>query len=268
MNRKERRALEKGKVTEKFDPEKKYRLKFDIKVPGGLIRDKAPSQRSGQLDAENEVDLTRGMFVRLLETFGFVNTEQAVIGLFASVVNPFPKRMRGALAYAIIQGTGLMIDTDEVEVCVFCEAEKQMMLSPDQPEIETDTCAICFSGADEPEHDDNTDEWLHDFEEPDPDPLMLDSTQHLPNCDARPLGKDEAPIDRNIAEPQWKEIEATVVLMPVMYEPLNKEPSDDDLVIDGEPVVSEEEVITEKPTPIRPEEPEPESPTPIRPDQE
>ena len=254
MNRKERRKAEKKGIIDKFDPETESRMKFSIELPPGLLRDGGKSSRSGQFTAKNEVDLTRGMFVKLLETFNFINQQQAVVGLFASVVNPFPKNMRGALAYAIINGTGLQIVEDEVEVCVFCEAEKLMTLDMSEdteaPDWVADQCqdvgtdeesGVCGRAVDEVIHTAGKDDWLHDFDEP--NPPMLDITQHAENCDARPLGKDESPLDRNIAAPQWKEITAVIVLTPVMYEPLNPPPTDeeqealdDDTKEDEEPI--------------------------------
>lgn len=243
MNRKQRRQAEKKGVTEKFDPESTFQVKFDFKFPGGLLRDVNPSQRAGMLEAVSEIDITRGVLVRLMETFGFIQHEQAVIGLLASVINPFPKRIRGALAYAIIQGSGMMIDMNEVEVCVFCEAEKQMTLDPEQP-VPEDECAYiaeeigdeagyCGAPANDPWHVENSINWLHNFEEP--DPLMKDGTVHAENCDARPLAEGE---DRNVAEPQWKEVEAVVVLTPVMYEPLekNEEETEEEGAEEGEVV--------------------------------
>ncbi len=216
MNRKQRRKMEGTGIIQKFDAETTYRLKFDIKLPPGLLRDGGPSQRAGQLDATNEIDLTRGMFVRLLETFGFVQNEQAVVGLFASVVNPFPKRMRGALAYAIIQGTGLMIEKNMVEVCTFCEMEKQQTLDlENQPEEGACVVEQCGATQDEYVHIEEKDEWLHDWEES--EPVMKDTTQHTENCPTIP--ENEAVT----APPLWKEVEAIVVLTPVMYEPLNQE---------------------------------------------
>ena len=279
MNRQERRKLEKKNVVEKFNPDTQGRVKFSIELPPGLLRDDGKSSRSGQFIADNEVDLTRGMFVKLLESFGFINQQQAVIGLFASVVNPFPKSMRGALAYAIINGTGLQIVEDQVEVCTLCEAEKLMTINMENvAEVEPadecqvnsteDTNEVCGVGRREEVHDEGHKNWLHAFEGA--DAPMKDTTQHAPNCEARPLvdgcikerlvgeavptapGCSHPPNadihtmdhkdwlhnfegdDRNVTEPQWKEITAIIVLTPVMYEPLQPKADEGVEVVEGE----------------------------------
>ena len=246
MNRKERRKLEKKNVIGKFDPETQGRVKFSIELPPGLLRDDGKSSRSGQFTADNEVDLARGMFVKLLESFGFINQQQAVIGLFASVVNPFPKGMRGALAYAIINGTGLQIVEDQVEVCSFCEAEKLMTLNMDEAidviEESDDKCqhvrtgsegtGVCGGLSEEDIHDPSRSGgsyYRHSFKES--NPPMNDVTKHVENCEARPL-EDEA--DRTVTEPQWKEITAVIVLTPVMYEPLQPKEEEGVKVVEGE----------------------------------
>ena len=76
MNRQQRRKLErKGTVTssrdgfrpiqmkrgptiEEFDANTMFRLKFDIKAPGGPLRSDHPSQLAGVIEARNESDLS------------------------------------------------------------------------------------------------------------------------------------------------------------------------------------------------------------------
>ena len=252
MNRKERRKAEKKGIIDKFDPEIESRIKFSIELPPGLLRDGGKSSRSGQFTAKNEVDLTRGMFVKLLETFNFINQQQAVVGLFASVVNPFPRNMRGALAYAIINGTGLQIVEDEVEVCTFCEAEKLMTLDvSEDAAVPEDGCQVTMYADQEPEkcglpsdeeiHDQTKGNlFLHDFDEA--DPPMLDTTQHTENCNARPW-KEGDEDRRDYSDPQWKTITAVIVLTPVMYEPLNPPPTDEEQeVLDSDTKEDEEPI--------------------------
>ena len=237
MNRKERRKLEKKNVIEKFDPDVQHRMKFSIEIPPGLLRDDGKSSRSGAFTADNEVDLTRGMFVKLLESFGFINQQQAVIGLFASVVNPFPKTMRGALAYAIINGTGLQIVEDQVEVCWDCEAEKLMTLNMEAEQPADDDEGKCqvregdglcgATAADDIHGTTRPTDLFHDFV--DVGPPMKDTTKHAENCEARVLVEGE---HREVAVAEWKEITAVIVLTPVMYEPLQPKADEDVEVVE------------------------------------
>ncbi len=239
--RAQRRRLEKVGAVDKFDPNKHGRIKYSVELPPGLLRDDGNTLRKGSFQADNEIDLTRGMFVKLLECYGYINQQQAMVALFAAVVNPFPKHIRGAIAYAIINGTGLMIDEQEVEVCTFCEGEKQATIDLEADVLDENECqvaegsGVCGVAPDEGIHNLETEgnDWLHDFEEP--GPVMRDTTLHAANCNARPFINAleewrEGTEDRHIDESQWKEIEAVVVLTPQMFESLNPAPEEGEVV--------------------------------------
>lgn len=222
MNRKTRRELEKKKVLDKADPETTFSLGYKLDVPGGLLRSDHPATIAGRLDANNEADLMRGVFVKMMESFGFITQERAVVGLLAALVNPFPKHLRGALAYAIVQGQGFIVDKDMVEVCSYCEQEKLETVDLQEMPAE-DACQYgdgvfpCDAAPDENVHDQDSPEWDHDFEEP--EVVMLDTTQHTPNCPTLTLLPDGTE-NPQVEEKKWKEVEAVVVLTPRMYEPL------------------------------------------------
>jgi len=226
MNRKQRRKAQKQGLVPAFDPNTRYRFGYDIKVPGGLLRSQYPAQQSGAFEAASEVDLFRGAFVKLVETFGFLQHEAAIVGLLSSVVNVFPKHMRGRLAFAIIQGQGLIIDTDMVTVCAECGTEKQRTLAPPEQQPPTDTfcptdeCIFMTEEDGVGSEDRVRKEWCdtcgplgpdfpHDSDE---EAVMLDTTVHTPTCSSH---------NKTVDEVEYREMEAAVILTPPMYEPLN-----------------------------------------------
>lgn len=225
MNRKQRRAAQKKGLTPKFDPATRFRLGYDIKVPGGLLRSDYPSQQTGAFEAQTEVELFRGAFVKMVEMFGFLQHERAVVGLVASMVNVFPKHMRGALAYAIIQGSGLIIDTDTVIVCVECGAEKKETLRLPETEEVTESEMDTLLKEDSPLLDPDSPEAKAAADAAILDAVMVDRTAHAPECSAH---------EKTIDEVEYRETEAVVILTPAMYEPLNApEETDDERVPDG-----------------------------------
>ncbi len=65
--------------------------------------------------------------------------------------------------------------------------------------------------------------------------MMKDTTAHAANCLTLPI--DAEGNDRAADENQWKEVEAIVVLTPVMYEPLNQEEKAESEEEANEPII-------------------------------
>lgn len=212
MNRKQRRRALKGSqpaarsgfrqpkhdsapVIKKFDETTMFRLKYDLSVPGGELRVDTPSRYSGVIEAQTEADALRGIVVKLLDSYGYTPHDRAVSGLLGEVFNPLPRRLRGAIAYALIEGLGLAIITDDEEVCddKNCGAVKERSIHPDPPE-------------DTPEED---------------LPLLIDTTSHAPECHVNREVDPEHP-ERPLRPATYKQEPVTSIYNPRHYEPLNQ----------------------------------------------
>lgn len=130
MSRAERRRelsqQRKQGTVELFDPQVKFRVKYDINVPGGPLRDSNPAQFSGQIVADSEADITRGMIVKLINAFGYERVGRAVAGMFCEVINPMSTTLRSLIAIGIAQGSGLKIAVQDITSCVDCGAEREV----------------------------------------------------------------------------------------------------------------------------------------------
>lgn len=229
MNRQQRRKLErKGTVTssrdgfrpiqmkrgptiEEFDANTMFRLKFDIKAPGGPLRSDHPSQLAGVIEARNESDLMRGVLVKLLDVYGYTPHDRAVSGVIGEVLNPLPRRLRGNIAFALIEGLGLSIGLDEEEVCddPKCGAVKERGIHPDPENAACATDEPCVKTPEGEHHEDCI--------------PMLDLTVHAPECHVHRETDKEA---RPLRPAAYKREEVIVVNNPRHYEPLNNKAID------------------------------------------
>jgi hypothetical protein len=186
MNRKARRKAEAQGQRETFDPMQHWKVSYDFHVPPHLMRGDHPSRLAGTIEARDEADLLRGLFLTMMNAAGFSSDQRAVIGVIAEMVNPFSNYMRGLLAYAVIHGQGLSIVESEITVCAECKAEKHETLGT--PEEQSD--------------------------DPDGDVVMRDTTQHDPKC---PHADPECP-----AVPVYTEMTGIDILLPKRYAALNE----------------------------------------------
>lgn len=200
MNRRERRRLEQRGNRDSFDPQKHWKLTYDFRIPPHLLRGQHTGRVAGTLEARDEADLLRGFLVALFNAAGFSQDNRAVIGTLAETINPFSKSMRGQLAYALIEGQGLMFDEDEIDVCDQCASEKEQTLHPD-PDF-----ADCPAGEQpctqrepgQPHTDDCP-------------PIMLDTTKHEAKC----------PYNAPGSVPVYTKSTAVSILMPRKFEHIN-----------------------------------------------
>jgi hypothetical protein len=231
MNRQQRRKLSKpGQVSSQrdgfrpvqakrpatidpFDPTTMFRLKYDIKAPGGPLRSDHPSQIAGVIEARNEADLLRGILVRLLDTYGYTAHDRAVSGIVGEVFNPLPRRLRGNIAFALIEGLGLSIGLDEEDVCddLKCGAVKERGIHPDPENAECTSDEPCVRTPEGGHHEDCI--------------PMLDLTVHAPECHVHREVDPENPA-RPLRPAAYKREEVVVVNNPRHYEPLNNKAID------------------------------------------
>lgn len=207
MNRAQRRQAEKKGVAvsqKGFDPTTTFKLKYDLSVPGGLLRSPYPHAVSGQFEAVDEADLLRGIVVKCIETFGYVSQINALSGLIGEVFNPLPKNIRGTIAVALIEGLGLSVWQDEEDVCMDkkCGAVKNEILHPD------------------PESIDGYDPLDDDMDAP-----LLDVTEHAEECHVH---REVDPLypERPLVEPSYTREPVLVVSNPRRFEPLNEKKID------------------------------------------
>lgn len=201
MNRSQKRRLARKGITQTraqqraVAPPTAFRLKYDITVPGGHLRSDHDTRVAGTLDAASEADLLRGIIVKLLDTYGFTLHDRAVSGVLGDVLNPLPKRLRGLIAYAVIEGLGLSISLDDEDVCddPKCGAVLERAVHPDPP-------------------DDTPEEDL---------PLMMDVTRHAPECHVNRESDPERPEQSN-RPAAYKQEPVVSILNPRFYEPLNR----------------------------------------------
>jgi hypothetical protein len=203
MNRKHRRKLQQRGIIAANDPTKTFRLKFDINTPGGHLRSAYPSQTSGVIEASNEADLMRGIIMKLLDHFGFTPHDTAVFGLFGEVLNPLSNRLRGGIAFALIEGLGLHISLDEEEVCddPKCGAVVERRIHPDPESL--------------PDYSDD-----EDWSAP-----LIDVTRHAPECHVHREVDPEHP-ERPLRPAAYKLEEVVTVRNPRHFEPLNNKAID------------------------------------------
>lgn len=204
MNRRERRKLESRGQRDEFDPNKHWKLTYDFRIPPHLVRGPHPGRVAGTLEARDESDLLRGFLVALFNAAGFSQDNRAVIGTLAETLNPFSKSMRGQLAYALIEGQGLMFDEDEIEVCAECGSEREQTLHPDPDYAACPTEEPCVKQPDGSHHDDCP-------------PVMLDTTKHGAKC----------PYQEPGSVPVYTETTAINILMPRKYEHINAPAAED-----------------------------------------
>lgn len=215
MNRSQRRRLEKQGKRDGFDPEKNWKLTYDLHVPPGLMRGAYPGRVAGTVEAKDEADVLRGLVVAVMNAAGFSADQRAVVGTLAEVINPFSNSMRGGLAYAIIHGQGLEITEVDVKVCEECKAEYTEKLLNFGAEGEED------SGI---------------------EPTLGDSTQHDlkcsssnkqvcfdPNC--TPEGCEtcsgEGVIHKEPGVAVYTEVKAVQILLPKKFAGINDKPEGD-----------------------------------------
>lgn len=205
MNRAQKRRLaRKGVIQTRSQlralaPATDFRLKYDITVPGGHLRSDHAAQVAGTLDASSEADLLRGIIVKLLDVYGFTPHDRAVSGVVAEVFNPLPKRLRGSIAYALIEGLGLALILDDEDVCddPACGAVKEQAIHPDPP-------------ADTPEEE---------------LPLMMDVTRHAAECHVHRETDPEHP-ERPLRPASYKREPVVSIHNPRHYEPLTNKAID------------------------------------------
>lgn len=198
-----------------------FKAGYDIKLPGGLLRDPGESRRAGQVAGLSEADLLRGLILKAIDAFGYTPHARAVSGVLAEALNAFPKNIRGNLAFALINGTGLLIDTETVTVCADCGTEQERSLAPED---------------------------MQPTEE-DAEPVLLDTTPHAETCHVHRETDEEA---RPLREPEFKEEEAIVILTPPRYEPLNAPAPSPETTAEEDEQATAEEVVAralEEPTP-------------------
>lgn len=179
-----------------------YRIRYDIEIPGGLLRGEGVEHRSGYITALDEAGLVRGILLKLADMYGYRTEGRAFTGLIGEALNALPEHLRGNIAIALINGTGLLVETDEVSVCKDCGVEETRTLSPDQPE-----------DADE-----------------DADPVMLDTTPHAETCHVHRITDLEG---RPLNPVEYEKQDAIVILQPPRYAPLRSESPADDLAPDN-----------------------------------
>lgn len=186
-------------VIKRFDPASMFRLKYDLSVPGGLLRDDNPVQVAGVLEARSEADLMRGIIVKLLDTYGFTPHDRAVQGIMGDVFNPLPKRLRGGIAFCLIEGHGLFVTLDEEDVCddPKCAVIMERGIHPDPPE-------------------DTPEEEL---------PLLIDITRHAPECHVNREVDPEHP-ERPLRPATYKREPVVTIVNPRNYEPLTNKAID------------------------------------------
>ena len=190
MNRRERRKLEKQGTRDEFDEQSHWKLRYDFSIPPHLLRGKNPSRIAGAIEARDEADLLRGVIVTLMNAAQFSQDQRAVVGTIAEALNPFSKTMRGQLAYALIEGQGIVFSEDEVEVCSKCGAQKQQTIHPDPAPV-----------AEENDEDDVE---------------MLDTTQHTDTCPYLAIPDDgEVPV--------YTETPMVSILLPRKYPHINEQ---------------------------------------------
>jgi len=221
MNRKARRKALKGSqpaartgfrqptkdtapVVQQFTPETSYRLRYDISVPGGLLRSEYPAQQSGVLEAATPSDLMRGAFVKLLDAYGYTAHPRAVAGLLGDVFGPLPKSIRGNIALNIIEGLGLYLSLNEEEVCddPKCSAIMERQIHPDPESVEG------YDAGDE------------ESELP-----MLDVTKHASECHVHREVEPEHP-EQSLRPATYKPEEVLSINNPRYYEPLQNKAID------------------------------------------
>lgn len=125
--RAQRRRDQRAGVALLHDPHTTFRLKYELSVPGGPLRDSNPAGFSGALTAETEADITRGIIVKLIEAFGYTAYGRAVTGMFAEIVNPLSGQLRSEILMQIAQGSGLHVYAKEVTSCIDCGAEQEVI---------------------------------------------------------------------------------------------------------------------------------------------
>lgn len=199
MNRNQRRRAEKKGQRDTFDEMQHWKFTYDLRVPPHALRGPHPGRIAGTIEARDESDLLRGFIVALMNAAGFSADNRAVIGTLAETINPFSKQMRGMLAYALVEGQGLMFDEDEIEVCKECGAGRERTIHPD-PEFAPVECYP-------PEH--STHEFFND-ESCDCVP-MIESTKHEAKCSS----------NEPKSVPVYTTTTGITILMPRKYEPLN-----------------------------------------------
>jgi len=206
-NRAERRRNAKkgvGVARAGFDNEQFFRLKYELSVPGGPLRSDYPFSVSGTLDALNEADLLRGVFVKLLDAYGYTPHPKAVAGIVAEVFNPLPRILRGNIALSIIEGFGLRLSLSEEDVCADekCGAVRERIIHPDPVGAECATETPCVRTPDGDHHDECV--------------PLLDTTSHAPECRVHRGVDPENPIPAT-----YKQESVVLVDTPRHYEPLN-----------------------------------------------
>ena len=119
-----------------FDAASTFKLDYDLRVPGGPLRDPSPARLSGTIIADSEADVLRGIIVKAMEVFGYTRVARAVTGLFCETINPMSQALRSMIALGIAQGTGLVITVEDVTSCQDCGAEQEMtdILDPNAEE--------------------------------------------------------------------------------------------------------------------------------------
>lgn len=221
MNRKARRKAERGSqpagrqgfrrapkstlpVIAAFDPHTNIRIRYDIQVPGGKLRSDFPVRVAGTIDATDEADALRGIIVKVLDTYGFTVHDRAVMGVMGDVFGPFPKRIRGSIAYAIIEGLGLFIGENDEMVCddEKCGAVLERQLHPDPESVEG-----------------------YDPEDENAEPPMLDVTVHAPECHVHREVDPEHP-ERPLRPATYHEEAVTFIHNPRHHEALNNQAID------------------------------------------
>ena len=200
--RRQRRAQERRDEKAGVEVQLLFSMAYDMKLPGGLLRDETPVRHAGKLLADSEAALMRNAIIRALECFGYVQSPEASAGVLAEAINAFPKKIRGNLAVALIRGTGLLVTTDTIPVCKGCKVEQTRTLAPEQPE-----------DADE-----------------DADPVMLDTTPHTPECHVHRITDADG---RPLNPVEYEDAEVIMVLQPPRYEPLDRDPA---TAVGGPPV--------------------------------
>lgn len=176
-------------------PVPEFKLRYDMEIPGGLLRDPNSVRLAGTLVGDSEAMILRNVIIKTLEAFGYVTQARAAAGVLAEAINAFPKAIRGNLAVGLIKGTGILVTTDMLPVCKDCRIEQSRTLAPEQP--------------------DDADE--------DAEPLMLDTTPHAPECHFHRITDDHG---KPLNPVEYVDEEAIMILQPPHWEPLDQEQGD------------------------------------------
>ena len=227
-SREDRRNAERLGEIAKFNSRTTFKLEYKLSVPPGPLRDDNPVMLAGQIVAENECDMARGILVKIMEQCGYTRPEfgRAVTGMVAEIINPMSMQLRQMIAMQIAQGSGLDVRVQEITACADCGAEQEIVdiMLPDDPDPEGDS-----------EFARQEDQTVHAPECPthsrlDVDTIVASAEDGVPSAE-----EIDAACVIPGKEVQWKTGPALLILHPFKYQPLFTPPSQpDDGVIEAE----------------------------------